>query len=197
MRLKIGDIDFTIKVADTPERRERGLQGISEIPKLHGLLLKWEKPEVVSITMENMTIPLGLVFISNDKVQNVLNAEPGQAGIGINKKSDMVLEANLEDVATISKNESVEFMSKKKEGGSIDYIEGDVPAEGQLHVLDDKGVVQGNLNGNERVFSRTHTKQLYNLASKCEGEGDFKKVGRAMVRMINKQDTQKQEYTDE
>lgn len=68
-----------------------------------------------------------------------------------------------------------------------------------MHVLDENGKVQTNIEGDERIFSRKHTAKLLELAEKAhssEADNDYKKLGMAMMRMIDKQDTQEQEYVD-
>jgi hypothetical protein len=74
-------------------------------------------------------------------------------------------------------------------------VEGGLVPEGELHVLDEDGKIQMNVAGNERVFSRIHTKQLYNLAVKAQEPTDYRRLGRAMVRMITRQNTQKPQFS--
>ena len=200
MKLKIGKKQFEAYVANDDTSRAQGLKGIKQIPKGKGLLLKWDEPVQAPITMDGVDIPLGLVFAHGGKVQEVREAKVGQPDIMIKDASDMVFEVNMEELKDIKKGDEISLIGTKQEGGIIDFIEDGVPAEGNLHILDDKGVVQGNLKGNERVFSRIHTRQLYGLARKIEGEPQdkyFKALGKTILNMINKQDTQTPEYSTE
>lgn len=198
MKLKIGKKQFDVHIAEDDAARAHGLKGIQKIPKGKGLVLKWDEPIDVSITMEGVNIPLGLVFASGGKVQEVREARVGQPDIMIRKPSDMVFEGNTEELKDIRKGDEISLVGTKEEGGTISFLEDVVPAEGNLHILDDKGIVQGNLQGNERVFSRIHTKQLYKLADKVgsnPSNTSYRALGKAIVRMINKQDIQEPEYS--
>lgn len=200
MKLKVGKKQFDVHVANDDASRTQGLKGIKKVPKGKGLLLKWDEPIQASITMDGVDVPLGLIFAHGGKVQEVREAKVGQPDIMIKEPSDMVFEANMEELKDIKKGDEISLIGTKQEGGIIDFIEDGVRAEGNLHILDDKGVVQGNLKGNERVFSRPHTKQLYNLARKIEGQPEdkyFKALGKAVFNMITKQDAQVPEYSNE
>lgn len=200
MQLKIGKKHFNAAIADNDERRARGLKGIRNLPKNSGMLLKWNEPIQVNITMQGVHIPLGLVFANDGKVQKVVEAIVDQPDIMIKGLSDMVFEGNMKELKGVKPGDNISIVASKEDGGKITFIEEEVPAIGELHVLDDKGIVQANLKGNERIFSRTHTKQLYSLvhqANKSELDSDYKKVGKAIARMITKQNKQEPEYVEE
>ena len=202
MKVRVGEKQFSIKLADTEARRKKGLSGLKSLPKGNGLMLKYEEPVGVTITMEKMKFPLDLIFILDNKVQKVLRGEPGfKEPIYIGQNSCCVLEVNAGEGDGIRMGDEVAEIGEKQAGGKIDYVEGDVPkVDGALHVLNEDGQIQANIKGNERVFSRAHTAQLYKLskqASETKSEADYKKVGRAVVRMINQQDSQEPEYVEE
>lgn len=201
MKLRVGKQEFDIKVADTSERRKQGLKGIKKLPKGNGLVLKFDQVQYVPITMQDMKIPLSLVYIRDGIVQQKRNAKPGQLDINISDPVDQVLEVNAGEATGVRVGDTVEWLGSKEDGGTINFIDSDRKSDdGSLHVLDDDGIVQTTLEGNERVFSRVHTNQLVTLASQAlstDNVSDYKKVGRAMVRMINKQDIQEPEYVEE
>lgn len=201
MKLKVGEKEFIIKVADTEEKRRQGLLGVKSMPKGHGLVLKYESPSNAPITMKGMKIPLGIVHIFDGKVQNVVAAQPDQEDISIGQYSDSVLEVNVEDVNGIKEGNKIEWLGKKQSGGKINFVPGEEePVEGDLHVLNDKGQVQQNVKGSERVFSRKDTRNLLSKAQKAnetEKDTDYISLGRVFVKIINKQDTQEQEYVEE
>lgn len=197
MKLNIGKETFTVKVASTDASRRRGLSGINEesLPDDSGLVLKYSEPTSMTVTMSGMKFPLDLIFINDGKVIAVKKARVGAADIDIGKPVSDVLEVKLGCKGSVSVGDSVEWIGEKKEDGTIVMAEGGLTPEGDLHVLDDTGKVQMNVKGNERVFSRIHTAQLYDLAIDAETPADFRAVGRAMVRMINKQDTQAPQHS--
>ena len=83
-----------------------------------------------------------------------------------------------------------------KRGGTIKPIETDVKSiDGQMQVLDDKGVVLMNIKGMERIFSIEHTDKLYTLAEQVkEGTISSDVLGEEMRSIIDIQNTQATEY---
>lgn len=197
MKIKVGTKEFKIKVADTDEGRQRGLKRVKSLPKDSGLVLKFDSPTLVTITMLEVRFPLDLVFISNLKVVDVKSAQPEVEKIVSNNLSDYVLEVNEGEAKGIKPGDLVSFVGEKKEDGIITKADGGVIDKGALQVLDENGVAQANLEGDERIFSRKHTTTLCDLAktaSESKSDSDYKKLGQAMLKMIEKQDTQEQEY---
>jgi uncharacterized membrane protein (UPF0127 family) len=200
MKLKVGNKDFSVKVAETPEARAEGLLRVKagSMPKTAGLVLKYDEPSPAVITMKGMKFPIDVVFVKGGKVQKVVSAEPDQEDISIGETSDFVLE--VPQGSGIKAGELIDWAGEKLKDGTIQMAEGGaVAATGAMHVLDENGKVQGNIEGDERIFSRKHTEKLCTLAEcahKSKTDNDYKKLGMAMMRMIDKQDTQEQEYTD-
>lgn len=202
MKLKIGKKEFDIKVADNDEKRAQGLRGMRSMPSSAGLVLKYDTPTRIPITMSGMNFPIGIVHMFDGQVQSINIGEPDQDNeINTDQYSDSVLEVNVEDVNEIKKGDKVEWIGSKKEGGMISYVSEEVkPEDGSLHVLDDKGKVQANVKGNERVFSRKDTQNIYSKASRASETGDdnhYASLGRAFVRMLNRQDSNEPEYVEE
>lgn len=200
MKLTVGKKEFKVKVATTPESQQKGLIGVKpgSMPKNAGLVLKYTTATPVTITMKGMKFPIDVVFIREDKVQKVVPAEPDQEDININDVSTDVLEVPKGSADGIKKGDKVEWTGEKKKDGTIEMAEGGVTAaKGTMHVLDENGKVQSNIQGDERIFSRKHTERLISLAEKAstsKTDNDYKKLGMAMMQMIDKQDTQEQEY---
>lgn len=201
MKLKVGDKEFSVKVADTDETRTNGLKPVKagSMPKTAGLVLKYNQATPANITMVDMKFPIDIVFIKDNKVQKIVSAEPGEENITINDVSDLVLEVPKGAAEGITEDSVVDWIGEKKEDGTIEMAHGGIvaPVDGAMHVLDENGKVQGNIQGDERIFSRKHTEELITLAAaaeKSKSDNDYKKLGMAMMRMINKQDTQEQEY---
>ena len=197
MKLNIGDNSFSVKVADTDDRRQNGLKRVKgdTIPKGSGLVLKYDKAQNVPITMKDMTFPLDLVFIKNGKVVTTKQAKPGDKDIDIGSPVDHVLEVKMGEGGKIKKGDIVSWVGSI-EGDTVTMADGGLTPEKDLQLLDEDGKIQMNLDGVERVFSRIHTKQLYDLSKKGKDSINHRAIGRAMVRMLNEQNTQQQQYTD-
>lgn len=60
---------FTVKarVADTPEKKEKGLMFVKHLPENEGMLFVSETDEIQQFWMKNTLINLDIVFIQNDK----------------------------------------------------------------------------------------------------------------------------------
>jgi hypothetical protein len=140
--------------------------------------------------MSDMKFPLDLVFIRDGKVVKVTSAQNGDPDVKPGVLYDDVLEVNFGDASSIKKGDEVTTVGEKKEDGTVEMVEGDIPAEGARHVLDEDGKVQANLLGEERIFSRKDTAKLMKLAK----EKKYKAIGKAVVAMIHRQDTQEPEY---
>ena len=203
MKLKIGEKELSVKVADTDETRTVGLLNVraGSMPKNAGLVLKYNQATPANITMVGMKFPLDIVFVKDNKVQKIVSAEPGQENITINDVSDYVVEVPKGSGKDLKIGDLVDWVGEKKKDGTIEMAEGGVvtPIDGAMQILDENGKVQGNIQGDERIFSRKHTARLMELAStaaKTKSNNDYKKLGMAMMRMIEKQDTQKQEYVE-
>ena len=200
MKLTVGNKEFKVKIASTPEALRKGLLGVKpgSMPKDAGLVLRFEIDTPVTITMKGMKFPIDVVFIRNNRVQKVVSLEPNQPDININDVSTWVLEVPKGSADGIKPRDKVEMVGEKKKDGTIEMAEGGVTAaKGTMHVLDENGKVQSNIQGDERIFSRKHTERLISLADKAstsKTNNDYKKLGMAMMQMIDKQDTQEQEY---
>lgn len=64
----VRDRRIAVEVADTPESRRQGLSGRPSLAEGTGLVLKWERPEVVAIWMPDMNFPIDVVFVRDGQV---------------------------------------------------------------------------------------------------------------------------------
>lgn len=89
-------VSFDIEIADTAERRARGLMFRTDLPQDRGMLFVFEQTRPVSFWMQNTPSPLDLVFIGQDgRVIDILPGEPfSTASIGPDEPSRFVLELN-------------------------------------------------------------------------------------------------------
>ena len=61
------EIVFQVEVADTPAKRELGLQYRKELAADRGMIFLFPTPSVHSFWMKNTPIPLDMIFIGNDR----------------------------------------------------------------------------------------------------------------------------------
>lgn len=58
--------EFVVEVADTAERRARGLMFREEVPAGTGMIFDFEQPRPVAMWMKNTPSSLDMLFISDD-----------------------------------------------------------------------------------------------------------------------------------
>ena len=180
MRITIGNKEYDVREAHTEEEKERGLQGINELPDDQGMLFFFEEPQEVSMWMKDTLIPLDIIFINEDnEVVKVAQGEP-------NDETPIIAQDTLY-VLEINKNSGV------KEGDELEIqTEGPV-----MKVLAQDGSSQMNLWGGERIFSRKNTVVLIRKAKKAtltNSDKDIKALGRYMFKCIKGQDERPNEY---
>ncbi len=56
-------IDYTVEVAADDDSRRQGLMNRKSLPAAHGMLLRYPKPQPVSIWMRNTWLPLDILYI--------------------------------------------------------------------------------------------------------------------------------------
>jgi len=66
-RIRIGEKTVTVEIADTDEKRARGLMFRKSLPKDHGMLFVFDSEQVLSFWMKNTLIPLSIGFFDKDK----------------------------------------------------------------------------------------------------------------------------------
>ena len=66
LRGEWGRAEFSVEIADTPQRRARGLQGREHLPSAAGMLFLYESAGPASFWMKGTPIHLDMLFISED-----------------------------------------------------------------------------------------------------------------------------------
>jgi uncharacterized membrane protein (UPF0127 family) len=92
---KGSEIAFQVEIADTPAKREMGLQYRRELAESRGMIFLFPREEHQSFWMKNTPIPLDLIFISAERkiVGIVNNATPFSLDPrSVNGRSQYVLE---------------------------------------------------------------------------------------------------------
>lgn len=181
-KIKVGGKEFNVKEARTEEEKEKGLQGVKELPENEGMLFIFDPPEDVSMWMKNTLIPLDIVFINDEQeVTHVAEGVPNtETPITVNDTA-YVLEVNKD--------------SGIKEGDELEMEDdSDSPV---MKVLAQDGSTQMDLWGGERIFSRKNTVILIKKAKKADlskDDKDYKALGRYMFKCIKGQDERPPEY---
>ena len=75
--LKVGNALINVDVANTQEKRVKGLSGIDSIPKNYGLLFVLEKVDTHKFWMKGVKFPLDFIWIRGDTVVDITpNVQP-------------------------------------------------------------------------------------------------------------------------
>ena len=182
MKIQLGDKTFDVQVADTYEKRQKGLMGIKDLPKDEGMLFIWDQPQHVDMWMRDTLIPLDMIFVNDD--QEVVDVQQGQPN------DDTLLGCDdVSYVVELNQNSGV------KVGDALEFD--DDETEAVMKVLAPDGSVQMELSGGERIVSRKETKVLVRKAKKAydsNSESDFKSLGKYMFKVLDKQNNRKPEY---
>jgi len=190
MRIQIGNREFEVRISENNEESRIGLSQTKTLPKKEGFAMKFDGTMSIPITMQNMTFPIDIIFSLNGKVTKVVTAQPGDQDIIIKQPSDLIVEVNAGEASEINSKDEIKFIGKKNEDGTVEMAEGGLKTIGDRQVLDEDGKNQMNLIGGERIFSRTSTKKMFELAK----EKEYKKLGKFVINEIWKQDERPVEY---
>lgn len=186
--IEIGDKTYKVREAHTEEEKEKGLQGVKELPEDEGMLFYFNPPQEVAMWMKDTLIPLDIIFIDEDmEVISVAKGEPNN--------EELIIEQDVAYVLEVNQNSGIE------EGDELDIEEekdeDDNPPV--MKVLAPDGSTQMDLWGGERIFSRKNTVTLIRKAKKAnlsKDDKDFKALGRYMFKCIKGQDERPPEYVD-
>lgn len=188
--ISIGDQDYKVYLAKTEEEMSSGLQDVSELSEDHGMLFCFDKPDTVSMWMDRTFIPLDIIFIDED--YNVIKVQQG-----VPESKELITCDNTLYVLEVNAGSGIKIGDELE----LDNEEDDEDEESSdtMSVLDSKGKEQYELQGEERIFSRSNSKVLIKMskrAKKSKLDKDYKALGLKIFKYIDTHNTQKQDYVE-
>lgn len=195
--IEIADKKYKVLVAETEEERIQGLGNVESMDDDEGMLfIMPEDQGQVVFNTEEMEFDIDLVFINqDDEVYNVV--------LGKAHSSDLIISTPDEEddrtkyVLEVNANSGIQI------GDELDFEddEDDISEEevDKMYILGSDGKPQMDLVGGERIISRLETKQLIKKAKKAnreKTENAYKKLGKYMFKILEKQDNRDPEYVE-
>lgn len=193
--IEIADKEYKVLVAESEKEREQGLSNVESMDDDEGMLFVMPEGQgqVIFNTAE-MEFDIDLVFIDqNDEVYNVVlgKAHSDDPIIstpeGEDKRTKYVLEVNANSGIKIGDELDIE---------DEDEISDD---EIKMYILGSNGKPQMDLVGGERIISRIETREIIRKAKKAnksKEDKDYKKLGKYIFKVFEKQDNRPSEYVE-
>lgn len=181
INIRIGNKEYSVKEAKTPEERIQGLQGVQQLGDSEGMIFYFETPQHVDMWMKEVPIPLDIIFINDD--QEVIKVQTG-------KPNDPTLIGTDEVSYVVEVNAG----SQISVGDTLEFID---DPNVTMKVLSPDGSSQMDLEGGERIVSRRETKILIKKAKKAldsHSDKDYKALGKYMFKILSGQDSRDPEY---
>lgn len=190
----VGDKEYDVAIADTPELRQKGLESYSYLKEDEGMLFIFDNETTDYFTMKNCAIDLDIVFIDSEgEVIQVSSVkaydskpitceEPYQFVLEVNINSGIEIEDELDQEDDNLSEEEKQFAGQQN----------------KMLVLDANGDVQMKLSGGERIFSRICTRKMIKAAIQAYREDTdiaYRKVGRLVLKELDHQDQREPQYT--
>ena len=76
-KIKIGNSEISVEIARTDAEQAKGLGGRSSLDAFHGMLFVFTPPTIPGFWMKDMSFPIDIVWISENRVIGVIeNADP-------------------------------------------------------------------------------------------------------------------------
>lgn len=184
IKIEIGNKEYKVKLAETDEQQEQGLQNVDKLEDDEGMLFVFDEEEDIWFWMQDTTIPLDLVFINEElEVTQVLKGEPN---------SEEMLEGRAAYVLEVNQNSGI------KVGDELTFNPTDKKInDKKMLVIGPNGEVQMELESGEKIFSRKHTKTLIKFAKKAastENDNDYKALGKRVFKFLKVQSETEPEY---
>lgn len=184
IKIEIGNKEYKVKLAETDEQQEQGLQNVDKLEDDEGMLFVFDEEEDIWFWMKDTTIPLDVIFINEElEVTQVLQGEPN---------SEEMLEGRAAYVLEVNQNSGI------KVGDELTFNPTDKKInDKKMLVIGPNGEVQMELESGEKIFSRKHTKTLIKFAKKAastENDNDYKALGKRVFKFLKEQSETAPEY---
>ena len=183
--IEIGDKQYNVRIAITDEEQSDGLKNIDKLFDNEGMLFVFDKEDQVSMWMEDTVIPLDVIFIDED--YNVVKVQQG-----VPKSKELITSDNTKYVLEVNAGSGIKI------GDELDYDEED-EEEVPMLVIGDKGKVQVELTGGERIFSRPNSKTIAKMAKKAyksKEDKDYRALGKKIFKYIDIHNNQKEDFVE-
>lgn len=201
-KIEVNGKEYNVTLATNDEEREKGLQGLKELPEDEGMLFVFEEPQNVSFWMQDTYVPLDIIFIDEyGEVISVAEGEPESEEPHEEANVKYVLEVNLGSGINAGDDVDLGDVESDWDTDDSDSVEDEDGEEERVKmlVLDEKGKAQMELNGGERIFSRPNTKTLVKLskrAYKSKLEKDYKALGKKVFKYLDIQNNKEEDYVE-
>lgn len=184
-KIEIGDKEYSVRIAVTDQEQSDGLKNIDKLFDNEGMLFVFDKEDQVSMWMEDTTIPLDVIFIDED--YNVVKVQQG-----VPKSKELITSDNTKYVLEVNAGSGIKI------GDELDYDEED-EEEVPMLVIGNKGKIQVELTGNERIFSRPNSKTIAKMAKKAyktKEDKDYRALGKKIFKYIDIHNNQKEDFVE-
>jgi uncharacterized membrane protein (UPF0127 family) len=205
---------YKVLIVQTEEEKEQGLQGVESLEPDEGMLFDYseELPTELSFWMKDTLVPLDIIFI-NEKgiVIQVSEGEPLSeeaivcSGQPIMAVLELLQNSGIKEGDAVELAEELNIDEEPEETKEIEEVEEelqeDFDAENDegfdealfpelkpnvMYILGSDGTPQGELQGNERIFSRIHTRALIKKAKRAYASRRKKKEYEALCIALGK-----------
>ena len=183
--IEIGDKQYNVRIAITDEEQSDGLKNIEKLFDNEGMLFVFDKEDQVSMWMEDTIIPLDVIFIDED--YNVVKVQQG-----VPKSKELITSDNTKYVLEVNAGSGIKI------GDELDYDEED-EEEVPMLVIGNKGKIQVELTGGERIFSRPNSKTIAKMAKKAyksKEDKDYRALGKKIFKYIDTHNNQKEDFVE-
>jgi hypothetical protein len=75
-KIEVAGQRIYLEVPHTPEQIAKGLMYRTIVPRSRGLLFEFESPKIVQLSMQNILIPLDIIFLKDEQIQLINVAVP-------------------------------------------------------------------------------------------------------------------------
>ena len=184
-KIEIGDKEYNVRIAVTDKEQSDGLKNIDKLFDNEGMLFVFDKEDQVSMWMEDTTIPLDVIFIDED--YNVVKVQQG-----VPKSKELITSDNTKYVLEVNAGSGIKI------GDELDYDEED-EEEVPMLVIGNKGKIQVELTGGERIFSRPNSKTIAKMAKKAyksKEDKDYRALGKKIFKYIDTHNNQKEDFVE-